>query len=217
MQDIVSIYIDGFNFYHSAIKEKGSEYYYPSLRRFSEKMLDEAYAHQGGSKAYKICEIHYFTAEVESTRHDSDKLERQQKYNDALEKEDGVIVHLGKFQYEEPDTINKAGNIGTTRIRKEKYTDVHLAVRMLNDAWKNRYNHGVLLSNDSDFTKLLELLIERNKKVSVWHTEEHPTKDLAQNAHSTLQIQPQYIKGAGPIANKYFKGRDLAGRKINHP
>ena len=48
---------------------------------------------------------------------------------------------------------------------EEKGTDVNLAVEMLNDCWLNKYECAVLVSNDGDFSDVLEKIRSQNNKV----------------------------------------------------
>ncbi len=185
MKEIVSIYIDGFNFYYAAIRGKDSQYYYPSLRTLCDTML------RSFGAEYEIKEIHYFTAKVKSTSDDPRKEERQKRYIKALENE-AAILHLGKF--------SRHGN-----SPQEKQTDVNITVQMLNDAWENKYNHGVLISSDTDFVNLLRTIRDfRRKKVGVWYVEKEP-RMLAENATYAASINPKYIQDSPQIANKNFQ------------
>ena len=185
MKDMVSIYIDGFNFYYAAIRGKGSQYYYPSLKSLCNAML------RSFNADYEIKEIHYFTARVKSTSDDPTKEPRQKRYLTALQKE-GIIRHLGKFNRRE-------------KPPKEKQTDVNITVQMLNDAWENKYTHGVLLSSDSDFVELLRTIRDdRGIKVGVWYAGDKP-RQLAENANYVAAITRKHIQDAPQIANKDFQ------------
>jgi len=62
---------------------------------------------------------------------------------------------------------------------KEKGTDVNLAVHMLNDAWLDRYDCAVLVSNDSDLAESVRLVRERGKFVGWFMTDsQKPSKEL---------------------------------------
>ncbi len=53
-----------------------------------------------------------------------------------------------------------------TRVVKteEKGSDVNLAAHVLNDAWLDKYDCAVVISNDSDLAEPLRLVREQNKK-----------------------------------------------------
>lgn len=46
----------------------------------------------------------------------------------------------------------------------EKRTDVNIAVHMLNDAWENKYDTAVVVSNDSDLIGSIELVKNQQKR-----------------------------------------------------
>ncbi len=212
MKQIFSIYIDNFNFYNSAIRYKGSQYYYPSLRDLCRLTLESFRNIQNPSLEFEIKEIHLFTAEVKNTSEDATKLQRQRNYHNELQKRDDIKIHIGEFKYEEKEIFDSSGKIRFEQTLKEKQSDVHLAVCMLNDAWRNEYDHSVLVSNDSDFAKLISTVVEQGKIVSVWYTGSRPTAKLASNAHYTHPIEPEAIQATGPIANI-----DFTDNNINYP
>ena len=48
---------------------------------------------------------------------------------------------------------------------EEKQSDVNIAVHLLNDAWLNKYDCAVVVSNDSDLAESLRIIKEERKKV----------------------------------------------------
>ena len=190
----VSIYIDGLNFYHNAIKGKDRRYYYPSLRFICKTMLAPLQLEDA------INEIHYFSAKVNNTKGDPTKKRRQWNYINALREKENIKFHPGKFRRREGKPT-------------EKQTDVNITVQMLNDAWNDEYTHGILLSNDSDFVELVRTVREdRNKIVSVWNTNEK-IQDLTKHANHAKIIKPEYIRQAPQIANKGFQLKHNLPRK----
>ena len=182
----VSIYIDGLNFYHNAIQGKDRRYYYPSLQFICKSMLAPLQLEEA------INEIHYFSAKVSNTKSDPTKKRRQWNYINALQTQENIKFHPGKFRSKEGRAT-------------EKQTDVNITVQMLNDAWNDEYTHGILLSNDSDFVELVRTVREdRNKIVIVWNTNEK-TRALTEHANDASIIQPEYIRQAPQIANKGFQ------------
>ncbi len=70
-----------------------------------------------------------------------------------------------------------------TRIFKteEKGSDVNLAVHLLNDAWLNKYECAVIISNDSDLAEPLRLIKQQNgKKIGLISPliQGHPSREL---------------------------------------
>lgn len=50
---------------------------------------------------------------------------------------------------------------------EEKGSDVNLAVHALNDAWLDRYDCAVIVSNDSDLAEALSIIKDRGKRIGL--------------------------------------------------
>ena len=80
----------------------------------------------------------------------------------------------------------------------EKFTDVNLAVHLVNDANRDRFDCAVVISNDSDFAEALRLVKDECRK-EVWllspvkHNEK-PTNKLTIHATRTKVIWPSTLK-----------------------
>jgi len=75
---------------------------------------------------------------------------------------------------------------------EEKGSDVNLAVHMLNDAWLNKYDCAVLISNDSDLAEPLKIIRnEVGKKIGLIFpaVKGHPSKELQKHAHFIKRIR----------------------------
>ena len=155
---ITYVYIDGFNLYYRAIKN--TPYKWLDLKSLLQKLL---------SKNHRIEAIKYFTAVV-SGRKDPQKPLRQQAYIKALRTfTPEVSIHYGQFL----SHVKKAPLANPTKTKrfeyivetKEKGSDVNLAVHLLNDAWLDRYDCAVVVSNDSDLAEAIRLVKMHHKKL----------------------------------------------------
>lgn len=88
--------------------------------------------------------------------------------------------------------------------KKDKRTDVNLAVDMLVDAFHNRYDKAVLLSGDSDFIKAVEEVRKLNKVVFIATTEGEGIK----NARKLID----YADGSYELEKDFFKRYWLKGK-----
>ena len=59
---------------------------------------------------------------------------------------------------------------------EEKGSDVNLALHVLNDAWQDAYDCGVIVSNDSDLAKSLRLVKAQHRKLIGLVTPGAPTR-----------------------------------------
>ena len=152
------VYIDGFNLYYLALKK--SSYKWLDLKSLLQKLL---------SKDHSIQSIKYFTARV-SGKLDPQQPNRQNTYIRALEAYiPEVSVHYGQFLSHEiwaPLAVPKDKNRFVKIIKtEEKGSDVNLAVHLLNDAWLNKFDCAVIVSNDGDLSEALKIVKNHHKKI----------------------------------------------------
>ena len=166
------IYIDGFNLYHRSLKN--TPYKWVDYKALFSKILP---------KDCEITAIKYFTANV-SGLGDISRPQRQATYIRALKAHISEIsIYYGKFlshpatmplanrnyPKRETDIYYRDGEGGLIFKRvvkvEEKGSDVNLSVHILNDAWLDKYDSAVLVSNDSDIAGALSLIKDH-----------HPTK-----------------------------------------
>ncbi len=81
---------------------------------------------------------------------------------------------------------------------EEKGSDVNLAVHLLNDAWQDKYDYGVVVSNDSDLAESLRLVKKQRRKKIILLVPGNPTHrppaiQLKRFAHKVISIPPEAI------------------------
>ena len=184
------IYIDGFNFYYGAIK--GTAHKWLNLMKVFENILDPK---------HDIISIKYFTAKV-SGKLDPGQPIRQKTYIRALEKYIPEIdVHYGAFLSHnvfmplaypiDEKLFRKKIKFAQVMKTEEKGSDVNLALHLLNDAWLNRYECAVVVSNDSDLAEALKLVKTQHKKMIglVTPNKTHPSKELMKYADFNKRVR----------------------------
>ena len=74
-------------------------------------------------------------------------------------------------------------------------TDVNIAIQMLVDAVKNKYDIALLVSGDADLVPAVEMIKEINaqKRLIVAFPPERYSKDLEDAAHSFFHIGRQHF------------------------
>jgi len=130
----VKVYIDGFNLYH-AIDNLGKNHLkWLNLWGLSNSILVGNEKLQG---------VEYFSALKKANL---DRLKRHEQYIKAL-KHHNVAVHLGKFKkkYHRCKVCNKQ-----YMAWEEKETDVHIAVKIVEDAFTDQFDKAVIISADTD-------------------------------------------------------------------
>jgi uncharacterized LabA/DUF88 family protein len=182
---ITNVYIDGFNFYYGAVK--GTPYKWLDFSTLCSILLPD----------HQIKRIYYFTALVEGRSNDPEKRLRQETYLRALRTLPVMKIILGSF-LSHVATMSKADGSGPVDVirTQEKGSDVNLAAQMLLDGFKNDYECAVVVSNDSDLLRPIQIAIrDLNKKVGVLAPTHHkyPSRSLAVNATFIKHIRPHVI------------------------
>ena len=176
------ICVDGFNFYHRAIRN-------PSW-----KWLDFMALFKDVLKGdYNIECIKYFTARVSDTVDNPSKSQHQDAYFRALKHHIPQFeIYFGHFlsnSIRRPLVSNPKQFVDILNT-SEKGSDVNLAVHLLNDAWLNRYECSVVVSNDSDLAEAMRLTkVHCKKRIGlITPGRSHSSKQLFSQADFTLHI-----------------------------
>ena len=152
-----TIYIDGFNLYYGSLRK--TAYKWLDLRALFNRLLGEQ---------HHITEIKYFTAHI-SPRNEKDKSpDRQKLYLKALSTHTQELkIYYG--HYLTSQIMAKVCEPPPTYIKvlktEEKGSDVNLALHILNDAWLDKYDSAVLVSNDGDIAEALRFVKEEHNKI----------------------------------------------------
>ena len=144
-----TIYVDGFNLYYGCLRN--TNYKWLDLSALFPRIL---------KKKHKIEEINYFTAHVKPTDGDENIHFRQQAYLNALKSLSLMKFHYGNFENYNVKLRKKQPPHDRVEVIKteEKGSDVNLATHILNDAWLNKYDCAVVVSNDSDLSEAMVLI-----------------------------------------------------------
>lgn len=174
------IYIDGFNFYYGAVKD--TPYKWLNFKFLFTKLL---------SPINQIVSIKYFTAIV-TGKIDPDQPQRQKTFLRALRKHiPEMSIYYGNFN---SHTVIQPLACENRQYRRpffvpvikteEKGSDVNLAVQLLNDAWSNKFDCAVVVSNDSDLKESLKIAKQDlGKVIGVINPRgDKPTKELMKYA-----------------------------------
>jgi uncharacterized LabA/DUF88 family protein len=149
----VNFYVDGFNFYHALkdlIKLGGDTENYLkwlSIRGVCEQILFDN---------EKLNEIFFFTSAP--THKKQDIQDRHQKFLQATAGS-GVKVIKGQFKKRH---MVQCDNCSHSWPRyDEKETDVNLAVKVIVDAYENRFDKCLVVSNDTDMKSVAEVITRK--------------------------------------------------------
>ena len=155
-------YVDGYNLFYGCLK--GSPYKWLNVYALACNLLPRN----------RIDKLRYFTAQVSARPHDPNQPQRQQTYFRALSSVPQIEIHRGHFLTHEvsmPDAAAwRAGKYRPVRVMKteEKGSDVNLATYLLVDAFEDRFDVAVIISNDSDLKEPISLVRSRfGKKIVI--------------------------------------------------
>ena len=135
MSKRAALFVDGFNLYHS-VNDLGENFLkWTNLWELGNIIIP--------SNSEELVEVHFCTAYYPG---DHGKRVRHEKYNNALQLL-GVQVHMGHYIKE--DKICPSCSHAWAR-HSEKQTDINVALSLFEGAQRDAYDHGYLLSADSD-------------------------------------------------------------------
>lgn len=173
---VANIYIDGFNLYYGSLKgHPGLKWLNPL--EMSRRLLPDR----------EINRIRYFTALVTPRPHNPDELYRQNVYLRALRTVPNLTIHFGRFVTRparlprDPLTYlpeQDGPEMLSVLKTEEKRTDVNLATHLLVDCFDDDFDEAVIVSNDSDLTLPVEVVVGKFRK-PVGMINPHPRSKLS--------------------------------------
>lgn len=132
----VAVYVDGFNLYFGLRAKYDRKYLWLDLQALAGSLLRQPQT---------LKQVTYFTARV---RNDAHGEQRQSDYLDALQERSPLVkIKDGRFQ-EKNKRCRGCGNTWT--VFEEKETDVNIAVALISDAVRDRFDTALVISADSD-------------------------------------------------------------------
>ena len=199
----ISFYIDALNLYHGALRN--TCFRWLDIGAFCDAILHEQARFNDipktdGLKKHliKIEEIKMFTARVKKMFWDPDAPTRQELYLTALCAHDPRInIQYGTFGVSRQTAYdaNATGQIHEIIRPIEKGSDVNLALHMLNDAFNDKYDCAIMVSNDTDLLNALAMVHEQKKIVGVVLTRQEGAKLLKNSADFYLNVSLKLLAG----------------------
>lgn len=210
---ILNIYIDGFNLYYCALK--GTKYKWLNV----EKLCSFYF------KKFSINKIKYFTANVKSRDNNIAQPLRQQIYLRALKTIPNLKIIKGSYQRKikwmplASEINNKRTKIDIDFFGKkiklpiftyknkfqyvpvhrseEKGSDVNLATHLLKDAYENKFDFAVVVSNDSDLKEPISIVNKNlNLPVFILNPDKTQNRKLKNVAKYTQIIREGVLKAS---------------------
>lgn len=149
----VAVYIDGFNLYHAIKDLQKPHLKWLNVRRLADLLIKQ--------KSQKIEFVRYFSAYGNhfSNTNQVHRLTRHRDYVKALEAK-GVDPHMGNFAKRDMHYSSAGGSYYRAKWRRyeEKQTDVGIAVHLINDAHKDRFDRALIVSLDTDMLPAFKIM-----------------------------------------------------------
>lgn len=190
------VYVDGFNLYYRALK--GSIYKWLNLSQLSTLALPAA---------HNIVAINYYTARV-SGRVDALAPARQQAYFNALSSIPNLSIYQGRFQVNDtfmfltqptefrPAVANINPNPRYAKVVKteEKGSDVNLGVHLVRDGFQGKYEHAVIITNDTDLEEPMRIVSqELGLPITLLTPVSKPATSLKNQAANVIAITTHHL------------------------
>ena len=178
------VYVDGFNLYYGAVKD--SPYKWLNIRRLCELLLPN----------HSIQTIKYFTARVSARKDDPGKPTRQQMFLRALRTIPDLEVIYGSFLSHDvmmplAEPPAKGSRFVKVIRTEEKGSDVNIATHLIHDAYQEKFESAVLVTNDSDLQAPIKVVRrDLGLEVGILNPHRHtPSRVLNREASFIKQIR----------------------------
>jgi uncharacterized LabA/DUF88 family protein len=185
------VYVDGFNLFYRCLKK--TSYKWLDLKTLFSSILDPK---------HQIESIKYFTAKV-SGRQDPKSPIRQLAYVRALQAHIPEISIIYGHFLSHNVWMPLVTPVGTKRFAEvikteEKGSDVNIAVHLVNDAWHDRFECAVIVSNDSDLVEAVKIVRHEHQKVIgvIIPGTSNPSKELIQHANFVKHIRTGVLQAS---------------------
>ncbi len=174
-------YVDGFNLYYGLRTARLNTSRWLDIHGLCLSLLNST---------QQLDLVRYFTTRVKA---DPKAADRQAIFIDALLARGGIEIDYGHF-LSKRTKCHECGVV--VRKHEEKKTDVNIAVRLIEDAYDDRFDTALLISGDSDLVPLVESLRTRfsSKQIVVAAPPNRWSTQLAQAANAAFQISPLTIR-----------------------
>jgi uncharacterized LabA/DUF88 family protein len=147
----VAIYIDGFNLYHALCGLGADHLKWVNLRKLGKLLIR--------SRSQDLVRVCYFSAYADFLKGTEKEasVHRHRAYVAALEAK-GVEFIPGNFARRKWDYSGGRRYKAVWRRHEEKQTDVAIAARVIRDAFRDDFDVGLIVSNDSDMVPIFKTL-----------------------------------------------------------
>lgn len=193
------VYVDGFNLYYGCFRAPARRHWAKYKWLNLELLCDSLFGRN------EIVSIKYYTADVSNRPPDNHQGDRQRVYLAALSTLPRVQIIKGHFLG--PQVVrmprcdasgNFLGEMVTVLKTEEKGSDVNLAVDLLYDCVRDRYECAIIISNDSDLLAPIRIVRrEYGKRIGLVNPHPaRPSVQLSRNADFHKRLTEEAMRSA---------------------
>jgi len=177
----VSVYIDGFNLYHSTLQYAHPNFRWLNLLELSKRIINP--------KTEEIQTVYYFSA---ITTWNPNRAKKHLLYIHAL-RAVGVKDILGRFTLRDRKCPKC---LACYQSHEEKKTDINIAITLLGDAVLDKFDTALILSGDSDLAPVSNKLRQLcpGKKIGIIVPQNQSAMNLKKHADFFKKIQDRDLK-----------------------
>jgi uncharacterized LabA/DUF88 family protein len=178
----VAAYVDGFNLYFGLKAKHGRKYLWLDLQALAVSLL---------RPGQTLEQVTYFTARV---RNNLEGGQRQSDYLEALASHSPLVTIVSARFQEKSRQCRECGAAWT--VYEEKETDVSIAVALLEDAVRDRYDTALLVSADSDLCPAIRAMkrLRPEKRIVAAFPPRRESGDLKRAVDGYLTIGDDKIR-----------------------
>ena len=178
------VYIDGYNLYSGINHEEPPDLLrlgWSNYQKLGEKLVEMSFEHLTNQRSVTV---KYFTAIVGKDSGTAGEIERQTLWLDVLKREAPNVEVIPGMH------ISHSAGFSD---RKEKMTDVNIAIHVARDVAESNPAGLVLVSGDRDFMPVVELAARAQVPVVVYFPQDHPRYALAPGVDYSDRVEITYL------------------------
>ena len=178
------VYIDGYNLYKGINHEEPPDLLrlgWCNYQKLGESLVELAFHHTASDRTVAV---KLFTARVTKDTATPGEIERQEIWRDVLKQECPRLDIIDGIH------VSRSKDFGD---RKEKMTDVNIAIHASRDVLQLRPAGIVVVSGDRDFMPVADFAATNDVPIAVFFPQEHSLYALAPGVNYSNRVEITYL------------------------
>jgi uncharacterized LabA/DUF88 family protein len=192
----VSVYVDGFNLYHSTLQFSHPDCRWLNLLELARQFINP--------HTEDLKDVYYFSALADWL---PSKSKKHARYINAL-RSVGVKVILGKFTEKDKKCPLCKGSYKT---HEEKKTDINIALAIVKGAVQDQFDTALIMSGDSDLSPVTAAVKQLcpAKKVGIIIPQNQYAVNLKQNSDFHKKMETKHLRKSLLPAQITYQGQTI--------